>query len=207
MGVREGLLYIVSAPSGAGKTSLVAALVRNVRDVRVCVSHTTRAMRPGEVDGVNYHFITVETFIAMQGRGEFLESAQVFGNYYGTAQQEVHKMLASGVDVVLEIDWQGAAQVRKLMPQARSIFILPPSRSALHERLTMRGQDSADTIERRMQTARQEISHYSEYDYLLVNDEFHQALAVLEAIIGCHRAEQTRMHSALQPLLDELLEN
>jgi len=202
-----GHLYIISAPSGAGKTSLVAALVRELADVQVCVSHTTRAIRPGEQDGINYHFCSLQTFVAMQGRGEFLESAEVFGNYYGTSQQSVQQMLDKGLDVVLEIDWQGAQQVRCLMPEARSIFILPPSRAALFERLTARGQDSQDTIERRMQSARLEISHYSEYDYLLVNDDFAEALAGLKAIIGAGRSEQKPMQSRLQALLNELLEN
>jgi len=202
-----GHLYIISAPSGAGKTSLVAALVRELPDVQVCISHTTRAIRPGEQNGVNYHFCSLETFVAMQGRGEFLESAEVFGNYYGTSQQSVQQMLDKGLDVVLEIDWQGAQQVRRLMLEARSIFILPPSRAALFERLTARGQDSQDTIERRMQSARLEISHYSEYDYLLVNDDFAEALAGLKAIIGAGRSEQKPMQSRLQPLLNELLED
>jgi len=201
-----GHLYIISAPSGAGKTSLVAALVRELADVQVSVSHTTRAMRPGEQDGVNYYFTSIEQFIAMQGRGEFLESAEVFGNYYGTSQQKVQQMLDNGLDVVLEIDWQGAQQVRRQMPQARSIFILPPSRSALFERLTARGQDSLDTIERRMQAARLEISHYSEYDYLAVNDDFNEALCLLKAIVLANRSQQVPMQSALQPLLNELLE-
>jgi len=201
-----GHLYIISAPSGAGKTSLVAALVRELADVQVSVSHTTRAMRPGEQDGVNYYFTSIEQFAAMQGRGEFLESAEVFGNYYGTSQQKVQQMLDNGLDVVLEIDWQGAQQVRRQMPQARSIFILPPSRSALFERLTARGQDSSDTIGRRMRAARLEISHYSEYDYLVVNDDFNEALGVLKAIVLANRSEQAPMQSALQPLLNELLE-
>jgi len=201
-----GHLYIISAPSGAGKTSLVAALVQGLPDVQVCISHTTRAMRPGEQDGVNYHFTRIENFVAMQGQGEFLESAEVFGNYYGTSQQKVQQLLDKGLDVVLEIDWQGAQQVRRLMPDARSIFILPPSCAALHQRLTARGQDSVDTIERRMSAARLEISHYSEYDYLVVNDDFAEALSLLKAIVQSARSEQKQVQAALQPLLSELLE-
>jgi len=200
-------LYIISAPSGAGKTSLVAALGRDLSAVQVSVSHTTRAMRPGEQEGVNYYFCTPEQFIAMQGRGEFLESAEVFGHYYGTSQQKVRQMLDKGLDVVLEIDWQGAQQVRRLMPEARSIFILPPSRTALFERLTARGQDSQEIIERRMRAAKLEISHYSEYDYLLVNDDFNEALTELKAIVGAGRLEQKQVQPSLMLLLNELLED
>jgi len=206
MSARSGLLYIISAPSGAGKTSLVAALAAQVPSVRVSVSHTTRAMRPGEVEGINYHFVSRYSFSAMQQRGEFLESAEVFGNGYGTSQEKVRQTLAQGFDVVLEIDWQGAQQVRRLMPEAHSIFILPPSRAALRERLTARGQDSLETIERRLREARLEISHYAEYDYLVVNDVFSEALADLKAIFRSNPLQQLRQQTAHTRLLSELLE-
>ena len=142
-----GTLYIISAPSGAGKSSLVKALTDADPEIRVSVSHTTRAMRPGEVDGVNYHFVTREEFVKMGEHGDFLERAEVFGNFYGTSQSRLQQTLDEGHDLILEIDWQGAEQVRKLMPQARSIFILPPSLQALHQRLTNRGQDSDEIID------------------------------------------------------------
>jgi len=206
MSARTGLLYIISAPSGAGKTSLVAALAAQVPSVRVSVSHTTRAMRPGEVEGVNYHFVSRDSFSAMQQRGEFLESAEVFGNGYGTSQEKVRQTLAQGFDVVLEIDWQGAQQVRRLMPEAHSIFILPPSRVALRERLTSRGQDSLETIERRLREARLEISHCAEYDYLVVNDVFSEALADLKAIFRSNPLQQLKQQATHERLLSELLE-
>ena len=160
MTVTTGTLYIVSAPSGAGKTSLVKALVDSEAQIRVSVSHTTRAMRPGEVDGVNYHFVDHDRFNAMLERSEFLEHARVFDNLYGTSQKWVEQTLAEGFDLILEIDWQGAEQVRRLMPQAKSIFILPPTQEALRHRLTNRGQDSGEIIERRMREAVSEMSHY-----------------------------------------------
>ena len=168
----SGTLYIVSAPSGAGKTSLVKALLDSTAEVSVSVSHTTRAMRPGEQDGVNYHFTSVAEFTAMLKRGEFLEHAEVFGNWYGTSQIWVEHTLAAGQDLILEIDWQGAQQVRRLMPQAKSIFILPPTRQALLQRLRNRGQDDESIIQRRMDEATSEMSHYVEYDYVIVNDDF-----------------------------------
>ena len=178
-----GTLYIVSAPSGAGKTSLVKALLDSQANLRVSVSHTTRAMRPGEVDGVNYHFVSREAFTAMLERNEFLEHAQVFDNLYGTSQVWVEQTLAEGFDLILEIDWQGAEQVRRLMPQAKSIFILPPTQEALRHRLTHRGQDSGEIIERRMRDAVSEMAHYVEYDYLVINDDFAHALDDLKAIL------------------------
>lgn len=168
----SGILYIVSAPSGAGKTSLVKALIESLANVRVSVSHTTRAMRPGETHGVNYHFVAHETFTEMLERSEFLEHAQVFDNLYGTSQRWLEQTLADGYDLILEIDWQGAQQVRRLMPAAKSIFILPPTQQALRQRLINRGQDSDETIERRMLEAVSEMSHYVEYDYLVINDDF-----------------------------------
>jgi len=200
-----GTLYIVSAPSGAGKTSLVKALLDSEPNVRVSVSHTTRAMRPGEQDGVNYHFIDREQFAAMIERSEFLEHAQVFDNFYGTSQVWVEQTLAQGFDLILEIDWQGAQQVRRLMPQARSIFILPPTQEALRHRLTNRGQDSAEIIERRMRDAVSEMSHYVEYDYLVINDDFAHALDDLRSIFRANRLLQGSQQQRHAGLLSELL--
>jgi guanylate kinase len=201
----RGNLYTVSAPSGAGKTSLVKALLESVDDIRVAVSHTTRAMRPGEVDGVDYHFVDQDTFMAMVGNGDFLEHAQVFDNYYGTSASSTTELLESGQDVILEIDWQGAAQVRQLFPEAIGVFILPPSREALESRLRNRGQDSDEVIARRMQDARQEISHYAEYDYLVVNDDFDEALGALRGLVLSRRLGIERQAVALSGLLAELL--
>ena len=187
-----GTLYIVSAPSGAGKTSLVQALIDTMAQVRVSVSHTTRAMRPGEVDGVNYHFTAREDFVEMLKQGDFLEHAEVFGNLYGTSHSWVKQTLAKGYDLILEIDWQGAQQVRKLVPDAKSIFILPPTHKDLRQRLHNRGQDADDVIDLRMQQAIAEMSHYVEYDYIVINDQFATALDDLKAIF---RANQLRLES------------
>src|SRR5690606_14361694 len=184
---KKGTLYTVSAPSGAGKTSLVAALVKKRPEICVSISHTTRSMRPGEVDGVNYHFVDHATFEQMLGEGAFLESAKVFSNFYGTSQAWVESTLAQGRDVILEIDWQGAAQVRRQLPETISLFILPPSREALRERLTGRGQDPQEVIDARMAEAINEMTHYVEADYLLVNDDFTQALAQFEALIDAQK--------------------
>lgn len=188
----SGTLYIVSAPSGAGKTSLVKALIDSMAQVRVSVSHTTRAMRPGEVDGVNYHFTSRDEFVEMLKQGDFLEHAEVFGNLYGTSHPWVKQTLAKGYDLILEIDWQGAQQVRKLMPDAKSIFILPPTHKDLRQRLHNRGQDAEDVIDLRMQQAIAEMSHYVEYDYIVINDQFATALDDLKAIF---RANQLRLES------------
>lgn len=201
-----GTLYILSAPSGAGKTSLVKALLDELDFVRVSVSHTTRAMRPGETDGINYHFTSKDDFTAMIGRGEFLEHAEVFGNFYGTSQQWVQQTLDQGQDLILEIDWQGARQVRRLMPAARSVFILPPSREALRQRLDNRGQDSEDVIQSRMQQAAAEMSHYVEYDYLVINDDFRTALDELKSIFISTRLTQGSQHQRHAGLLTRLLE-
>ncbi|MBR9828431.1 MAG: guanylate kinase [Oceanospirillales bacterium] len=202
-----GTLYILSAPSGAGKTSLVKALLQQDEHVVVSVSHTTRAMRPGEIDGVDYNFVTMDAFNALIEQGQFLEYAEVFGNKYGTSQQWVKEQLVAGRDVILEIDWQGAEQVCRLMPEAVTVFILPPSRSALRERLNARGQDSADVIDGRMAAATSEMSHYPEYDYLLINDDFDTALAQLASLFRARRlrqsAQQTRHVELLQQLLSE----
>lgn len=203
----SGNLYLISAPSGAGKTSLVKALVQSHNEpgypgpgLCVSVSYTTRQKRPGEIDGVNYHFVDVATFKSMQDRGDFLEHALVFGNYYGTSRTWVEGRLADGWDVILEIDWQGAAQIKQLMPDALSIFILPPSLEALRERLTNRGQDGEDVIAERMAKAVHEMSHYEQADYLVVNDSFDRALADLQAIFRANllrRQVQAERHAAL----------
>jgi len=201
----QGTLYIFAAPSGAGKTSLVKALVDSTDNIEVSVSHTTRAPRPGEMDSVNYHFIDTNKFREMVAKGDFLEHAQVFDNFYGTARTNIEQRLAAGVDVILEIDWQGARQVREQFPDCIGVFILPPSRESLEERLRNRGQDDDEVIARRMRDAVNEMSHYAEFDYLVVNDDFNTALAELAAIVTARRlrtGNQARRH---QPMLQALL--
>jgi guanylate kinase len=202
---RRGILYTVSAPSGAGKTSLVKALLDQCPALQVSISHTTRLQRPGEIDGVNYHFINHATFMEMVNRSEFLEQAEVFGNLYGTSQSWVEKTLAAGQDVILEIDWQGAQQIRRLMPDSIGIFILPPSLEALLQRLNGRGQDDDAVIKKRMALAHDEIAHYAEADYLVVNDTFDKALADLAAIIRAQPLQLKNQLDHLQGLLSELL--
>jgi guanylate kinase len=200
-----GVLFVVSAPSGAGKTSLLKALVPTDPRLRVSVSHTTRAPRPGEQDGTHYHFVDRARFEAMVAAGEFLEHARVFDNLYGTAERSVRDVLGANFDVVLEIDWQGARQVRARFPEAVSVFIVPPSVEALRRRLSGRGQDSAEIIDRRMRDARSELSHFGEYDYLVVNDDFDQALADLRAIIGAERLRLVRQQARLGAALEAML--
>jgi len=200
-----GTLYIISAPSGAGKTSLVKALIDAEPQIRVSVSHTTRAMRPGEADGVNYHFVEREEFVKMIEHGDFLERAEVFGNLYGTSQSHLQQTLDEGHDLILEIDWQGAEQGRQVMPKARSIFILPPSQEALRQRLDNRGQDSDDIIDGRMREAVSEMSHYVDYDYLIINDDFAHALDDLKAIFRANQLQQKRQQQRFGKLLAELL--
>ncbi|WP_053980068.1 guanylate kinase [Marinagarivorans algicola] len=201
----RGTLYTVSAPSGAGKTSLVKALIDTTCGIQVSVSHTTRAMRPGEHNGVNYNFVSQSEFISMLEHSAFLEHAQVFDHYYGTSRQWVEDTLAKGQDVILEIDWQGAEQIRKLVPHTRGIFILPPSQSALRERLNNRGQDPEEIIERRMRDAKNEMTHYIESDYLIINDDFDVALADFKAIIHAERLTQSKQQNRHQALLSRLL--
>ncbi len=201
-----GTLYVISAPSGAGKTSLVKALLEKMENIGVSVSHTTRAKREGEQDGVDYNFVDKAMFEKMVGEAAFLEHAQVFDNYYGTAAVNIETTLKQGDDVILEIDWQGAAQVRKQLPYAVNIFILPPSQSALEERLRGRGQDSDEIIARRMRDAKNETSHYSEYDYLVVNDDFDNALEELKSIVLARRCRYAAQSQCLSPLLQELLD-
>ncbi len=201
----SGTLFTVSAPSGAGKTSLVNALLEQCPDLRVSVSHTTRPMRPGEQDGVNYHFVSVAQFTDMLEESAFLEHAEVFGNYYGTSRYWVEQTLASDHDVILEIDWQGAHQVRRLLPECVSIFILPPSRETLEQRLNNRGQDAPEVIERRIRQARDEMSHYVESDYLIINDDFDTALAQLRAVVEAQRLRTAHQQRRWQALVSELL--
>lgn len=186
-----GKLFIFSAASGTGKTSLAKALVEAMPDVSFSVSHTTRAPRPGERHGVHYYYVTRAEFDRMVAAGEFLEHATVFGNSYGTSRKVIEDLLATGKSVILDIDWQGARAIKKQMPEAVSIFILPPSRAALRERLTNRKQDSAEVIDRRMREAISEMSHYREFDHLVVNDDFAAALADLQAIL-CGAPAQAR---------------
>ena len=201
----QATLFIVTAPSGAGKTSLVKALVESTDALCVSISHTTRAPREAEVDGVNYNFVSQEQFFAMREAQEFFESAEVYGNFYGTSKTWVNEQLDAGTDVILEIDWQGARQVREQHPEACSIFILPPSLKALTERLTGRGQDDADTIARRMQQAVAEISHVEEADYIVVNDDFDKALSELRGLVLAQRLLADVQLDRLTPMLAELL--
>lgn len=201
----RGTLFTLSAPSGAGKTSLVKALLEAMPELTVSVSHTTRPMRPGEEDGVNYHFVSHERFESMLEADAFLESAEVFGNFYGTSAKWVEDTLAQGQDVILEIDWQGAEQVRQLMPDTCSIFILPPSSQALEERLQGRGQDDADVIAKRMQAAVNEMSHYQAADYLVINDDFDVALGDLRTIVSSTRLLTDQQEMRHTKLLKDLL--
>jgi guanylate kinase len=206
-GVQDaGLLLVVAAPSGAGKTSLVRALLEADDRVQVAVSHTTRPQRPGETDGINYHFVDLPAFQALIDDDGFVEHAEVFGNRYGTSKAALRACLAAGKDVVLEIDWQGARQVRAAFPDAvASIFILPPSLKTLKERLTGRGQDAADVIEARMAKAVAEMSHYQDFDYLIVNDRFEVAASELSSVVHAERLRRPRQSSRHEDLLGSLL--
>ena len=207
----QGSLYLISAPSGAGKTSLVNALLERpeaaigTAGLCVSVSHTTRPMRPGETDGVNYHFVDRDTFGQMAAKDAFLEHAEVFGNFYGTSRAAVEKRLEEGWDVILEIDWQGAAQIKQFLPGAVSIFILPPSREALLQRLTQRGQDQPEVIAGRMANAVSEMSHYPQADFLVINDDFDVALDDLCAIFRSARLRRGIQEARNQQLLASLL--
>ncbi len=201
----QGTLYIISAPSGAGKTSLVKALVESTDDIMVSVSHTTRGMREGESNGKDYHFTNVQTFRSMIADSAFLEHAEVFGNFYGTSRSSALDRMAQGEDVILEIDWQGAQQVRQQMPEVVSVFILPPSREELERRLRGRGTDSDEVIARRLGEAVTEMGHYREFDYLVFNDDFDTALSQLRAIVLARRQRAEVQISANQELLDALL--
>lgn len=200
----KGKLIIVTAPSGAGKTTLVSALLKDDDSLCVSVSHTTRPKRPSETDGVNYHFTDEQTFLDMLQDGDFLESAQVYGHRYGTSQKWVNQQLQGGMNVILEIDWQGAAQVRNLYPDACSIFILPPSLETLTHRLRDRAQDDEDTIEDRMKEARSVIEHVCEADYVVVNDEFERALDDMRAIVRASGLKTVDQQENLAELLSSL---
>ncbi|QJR81140.1 guanylate kinase [Alteromonas pelagimontana] len=205
-----GNLFILAAPSGAGKSSLIKALLEkhdgeDAYPMQVSVSHTTRKPRPGEEDGVHYHFISREQFESLIEQGVFFEWAEVFGNYYGTSRVTIEQTLHQGIDVFLDIDWQGARQVKKLLPDTCGIFILPPSTAVLKERLTRRGQDSEEVIANRMREAISEMLHYDEFDYVLINDDFSTALAELEAIVCSGRLRTCKQNMRHSALLEDLL--
>ncbi len=200
-----GQLYVISAPSGAGKTSLVKALLESTPNLEVSVSHTTRDIRPGETDGINYHFVDGLEFESIRDANGFFEWAQVFGNFYGTSSKAVQEKLADGIDVILEIDWQGARQVKALVNTAISIFVLPPSTAALRSRLTDRGQDNDEIIEGRMQAARDEMAHYSDADFIVLNDDFGTALNDLQSIVRAQRLSQETQSRELTRVIAELL--
>lgn len=187
----SGTLFIVSAASGTGKTTLVKALLKNCDNLSVSISHTTRPIRVGELDTVHYHFTSKDSFVEMIGNGEFLEHAEVFGNYYGTALSTVESTLRQDHDIILEIDWQGAQQVRRLYPNAVSIFIIPPSRAALRNRLQARGQDSDEVITQRLNGAIADMSHFIEFDFVVINDDFDTALENLRSIVEASRLRQS----------------
>ncbi len=205
MAQTRGNLFILSAPSGAGKSSLIGALLKKHSDMKVSVSHTTRSPRPGEENGVHYHFVSVDEFKALIEKNDFFEWAQVFDNYYGTSKQAIESQLEAGIDVFLDIDWQGAQQIRKLVDDVETIFILPPSKEELESRLNNRGQDSAEVIAGRMAKAQSETSHYNEYDYVVVNDDFDTALTEIETIVMAKRLSLKSQTVRHQALLENLL--
>ena len=200
----SGNLFIISAPSGAGKTSLVQALLNINPQIDVSVSYTTREPRVGEHDGKDYHFVSRETFLAMAQRGEFLESAEVYGNLYGTSQTWINHENARGRDILLEIDWQGAAQIRRLFPECISVFILPPSRQALEERLRKRGKDNETVIAKRMAAVRQDVAHVAEFDYVIINDNLNEALRELNAVVIAAKLRGPRQLARHQDLINQL---
>lgn len=202
----SGLLFVVAAASGTGKTSLVKALLDRMSNLHVSVSHTTRPQRVGEVNGVHYHFISKEEFSQQINEGRFIEYAEVFGNYYGTSHDVVQQQLNAGHDVLLEIDWQGAEQVRRLFPDSIQIFILPPSKFELRQRLSNRKTDALNVIEHRLSCAVSDMQHYVNFDYVVVNDVFDKAVAELHSIITCHRLSITQQSQRHQALISELLQ-
>ncbi len=201
----SGLLFVVAAASGTGKTSLVKALLDRMNNLHVSVSHTTRTQRTGELDGVHYYFIDRERFLAQVNQGGFIEYAEVFGNYYGTSQATVQQQLAQGHDVLLEIDWQGAAQVRNLFPDSKQIFILPPSQYDLRQRLSNRGTDAVEVIEHRLSCAVEDMQNYVNFDYVIINDDFNKALHELEAVITANRLVMTQQAQRHRDLITQLL--
>ena len=205
--MKRGRLFVISAPSGAGKTSLVKALLASEPALRLSVSHTTRRRRETEQEGREYHFVSVPEFERLRDAGEFLEHAQVFDNLYGTSRAYVGQQLGAGHDVVLEIDWQGAQQVRRAMPQCVSVFILPPSTDALAKRLAARATDTAQVIARRLADAAADMSHYREFDYLVVNDDFDRAVADLQRIVAGDAQDLRSDRPELQPLIAKLLKS
>jgi guanylate kinase len=198
-------LYVIAAPSGGGKTSLISALLNKDERARLSVSHTTRPPRPGERDGVHYHFIDEPAFLDLVSQNAFLEHARVFDYHYGTGRQSVERQLAAGYNVILDIDWQGARQIRKAFPSCCSIFIIPPSLEVLRQRLTGRGQDSAQVIQRRMHDAQAEISHWTEFDFLIINDDFDEALSDLRSIIQSGKPNRAVKEQQRREILAELL--
>ncbi|MCV2886187.1 guanylate kinase [Aestuariibacter sp. AA17] len=209
-----GNLFILAAPSGAGKSSLIKALLENHQDtnmhntkMQVSVSHTTRDPRPGEVDGVHYHFVSKDEFKALIDQNAFFEWAEVFGNYYGTSRITIEETLSQGIDVFLDIDWQGARQVKAQIPDTATIFVAPPSQAELERRLRARNQDSDEVIKSRMEKAVAEISHYHEFDYIIVNDDFDAALNELEAIVAARRLRKVKQVVRHQTLFDDLLKD
>ena len=202
----SGTLYIISAPSGAGKTSLVHQLIERDNKITVSVSSTTRPMREGEKDGVNYFFLSVDAFEERIAQNDFLEHANVFGNYYGTSKSIVEELLAKDKDVILEIDWQGAEQVRKIMPNTQSIFILPPSPEELERRLRSRATDSDEVIAKRLAESVNEMSHYPEFDYIVINNHFQTALEELHSIFLAGRLKQEKQFEKHQSMFEHLLE-
>lgn len=200
-----GTLYVISAPSGAGKTSLIRALLKTTKGIVMSVSHTTRDQRENEIDGVDYHYVDNTRFEALIQEGVFLEYACVFKRYYGTSKKWVEARLRAGEDVILEIDWQGGQQIQKLMPEAVSVYILPPSLQALHDRLSHRQQDDQETVNYRMSEAKKEISHYPEYDYLLINDDFDSTLGRLKSIVMARRCQMAVQVQKQGQLISTLL--
>ena len=200
----SGNLFVVSAPSGAGKTSLVHALLNINPQIDLSVSYTTRDPRPGEQDGKDYHFVSREIFLAMAKRGEFLESAEVYGNLYGTSQTWISQENAKGRDILLEIDWQGAAQVRRLFPKCISIFILPPSMEALEQRLKGRGNDNDEVIAKRMAAVREDVAHVAEFDYVIINDNLNEALRELNAVVLSAKLRSAAQLTRYQTLINQL---
>lgn len=200
-----GNVFIVAAPSGGGKTSLIKNLLEILDGIEVSISHTTRVPRPSEVDGVDYFFVNQATFIEMIAQNAFIEHAQVFDYYYGTSVAQIHRRLQDGIDVILDIDWQGARQIKKIFPEAKGIFILPPSMQTLKDRLSSRGQDDQATIEYRMQGAQAEITHYNEFDYLIINEHFESAVNDLRSIVVADRLSIGRQKNKMKKTISSFV--